>query len=144
MTYSGNFERMINLVDNSAVPDSFKRCEASGDFAEKFYEVFLSASPEIAPFFANTEFSKQRKLLRATVYVLVTRDVDDPKARDQLNKVGRSHSRSQLDIRPELYDVWLDSLCKTVGEMDPKWGADLENAWRERMQRGIAVIAAAY
>ncbi len=131
-------------MDNSDVLDSFERCEASGDFSQKFYEIFLSASPEIASYIANTEFSKQRKLLRATVYVMVTRDVEDPKAKDQLQKVGRSHSRSQLNIRPELYNVWLDSLCKTVGEMDPEWGADLENAWRERMQRGIALITAAY
>ncbi len=131
-------------MDNSDVLDSFERCEASGEFSQKFYEIFLSASPEIAPYFANTEFSKQRKLLRATVYVMVTRDVEDPKAKDQLQKVGRSHSRSQLNIRPELYNVWLDSLCKTVGEMDPEWGANLENAWRERMQRGIALITAAY
>ncbi len=131
-------------MDNSDVLDSFERCEASGEFSQKFNEIFLSASPEIASYFANTEFSKQRKLLRATVYVMVTRDVEDPKAKDQLQKVGRSHSRSQLNIRPELYNVWLDSLCKTVGEMDPEWGANLENAWRERMQRGIALITAAY
>jgi len=67
----------MNLVDNSAVFDSFKRCEAFGDFSEKFYEVFLSASPDIAPFFANTEFGKQRKLLRATANIMVTRDIED-------------------------------------------------------------------
>ena len=42
------------------------------------------------------------------------------------------------------YDVWLESFCKTVGEMDPEWGAELENAWREKMRRGIAVITAVY
>ena len=131
-------------MDNTAVAEIFKRCEASGDFAEKFYEIFLSAFPKIAPFFVNTKFGKQRKLLRATVYVLVTRDGDDPKAKYQLDKIGHSHSRTQRNIRPELHDVWLESLCKTVGEMDPEWRADLENAWREKTQRGIAVITAVY
>ncbi len=26
-----------------------------------------------------------------------------------------------LSIRPELYEVWLDSVCQTVKQMDPDW-----------------------
>ena len=96
---------------------SFDRCEAAGDFAATFYEVFLSSSAEIALLFAGTDFEQQRKLLRATVYIMVTRDVGDPKARETLERIGHSHGRSKLDIRPEFYTVWLDSLCETVKQL---------------------------
>ncbi len=123
---------------------SFDRCEKSGDFAECFYEIFLNSSPEIAPLFAKTDFEQQRRLLRATVYIIVTRDVDDPRGQETLERIGRSHGRSELDIRPELYEIWLDSLCETAKRLDPGWTPDLESSWRERMAPGIALITSLY
>ena len=131
-------------MPNALVRDSFKRCEAAGDFAKEFYAVFLNASPEIAPHFAATDFAKQRKLLRATVYILVTRDVDDPQAFAALERIGRSHSRSELNIRPALYDLWLDSVCSTVTRLDPDWTPELEAAWRGQLRPGINAITALY
>ena len=96
----------------SDVRASFDRCETAGDFAEKFYEVFLNSSPELAPLFAK--------------------------------RVGHSHARAKLNIRPELYDLWLDSLCETAKAMDAKWTPELERSWRECMAPGIALITSLY
>ncbi len=123
---------------------SFDRCEATGDFAERFYEIFLASSPEVAPLFAKTDFNKQRKLLRASVYILVMRDVENPEAREMLERVGNSHSSERLNIRPDLYELWLDSLCKAVEVMDPDWSMGLEAAWRARMRPGIELITSRY
>ena len=126
------------------VQASFERCETDGDFAEQFYEIFLGSSDEIAPLFAHTDFSRQRKLLRATVYVLVTRAVEDPAARETLERIGRSHAHSGLNIRPEFYELWLDSVCSAVQRMDPEWTAELEAAWRDRLRPGISLITSLY
>ncbi len=126
------------------VRQSFERCEAAGDFAEQFYQEFLGASDEIAPHFAQTDFENQRKLLRASVYVMVTRDLEDARAKDALERIGRSHARSGLSIRPELYELWLDSVCDTVKTMDPEWTAALESAWREQLRPGISLITSFY
>ena len=123
---------------------SFNRCEAMGSFAEQFYGVFLKSSPEIAPLFAKTDFAKQRKLLKASVYMMITRNADDPKAREQLERIGHSHGRSQLNIRPELYELWLDSLCETVKRMDPEWTPEVELGWRDRLRQGIDLITSLY
>ncbi len=135
---------MESRMNSSDVRASFDRCEAAGDFAEKFYEIFLNSSPEIAPLFAKTDFKQQRKLLRATVYIMVTRDVTDPKGREALERVGHSHARAKLNIRPELYDLWLDSLCETAKAMDAEWTPELERSWRECMAPGIALITSLY
>ncbi len=128
----------------SDVHASFDRCEAAGDLAETFYDIFLNSSPEIAPLFAKTDFKQQRKLLRATVYIMVTRDVSDPKGHETLERIGHSHARAKLDIRPELYDLWLDSLCETVKGMDSEWTPALEQSWRDHMAPGIALITSLY
>ena len=131
-------------MEQSTIRASFDRCEAAGDFAERFYEVFLNRSPEIAPLFAKTDFKQQRKLLRATVYIMVTRDVDDPEAHDTLERIGHSHARAKLNIRPDLYALWLDSLCETVKGMDSEWTPALEQSWRDHMAPGIALITSLY
>ena len=132
----------MDVIDQ--IRASFDRCEAAGDFAEQFYEVFLKSSPVVAPLFAKTDFTKQRKLLRATVYILVTRNLEDLQAKEALVRIGHSHSRAQLNIRPALYEVWLDSLCETVKRMDPDWSPDIEQWWRDRMRPGIDLITSLY
>ena len=126
------------------VRQSFDRCEAAGDFAETFYEAFMSASPAIAPFFAKTEFARQRTLLRDSVYLMVTQDVSDPEMRALLKKLGALHSRAGRNIAPMLYELWLDSICKTVKALDPEWTQSLEDHWRVRLRAGMQIIMAAY
>ncbi len=65
-------------------------------------------------------------------------------ARRILEKVGNTHSRQALDIRPELYDLWLDSLCEAIQRHDPDYSAELEALWRENMQEGIKLVTDRY
>ncbi len=123
---------------------SFERCEAAGNFAEKFYDVLLNSSPEIAPYFAQTDFQKQRQLLRASVYLMVSRDVSDPNMRAMMDRIGESHGRSRLNVLPRLYELWLDSICQTVKAMDPEWTDELDEHWRLRLRAGMQIIMAAY
>ena len=123
---------------------SFERCEAAGDFAESFYTTFMNASPAIAPFFAQTEFARQRTLLRDSVYLMVTQDVSDPEMRTLLDKLGALHSRAGRNIAPKLYELWLDSICQTVKGLDPEWSQSLEDHWRVRLRAGMQIIMAAY
>jgi hemoglobin-like flavoprotein len=129
---------------NESVRSSFERCEAAGDIGETFYGIFLKKSPEIADLFANTDFKKQRKHLRASVFLLVNRNVEEPKAKEVLEGIGRSHNKSNLDIRPELYGIFLESLCETVKEMDPQWSEELDSSWRQQVLPGVHIITSLY
>ncbi len=78
------------------------------------------------------------------MYIMVTRSVDDVQARETLESIGYSHGRTQLNIRPELYEVWLDSVCQTVKQMDPDWTSKVEREWRDRLRAGIDLITSLY
>src|SRR5262245_29427908 len=93
-----------------AVHESFDRCGESEAFYDTFYKVFLGKSPEIPPLFAHTDFKKQKLLLKATVGIMVRNRIDDERARLSLERVAETHSRKGLNIRPNLYELWLDSL----------------------------------
>ena len=126
------------------VQRSFARCERAGDFAEFFYERFLASSPRIAPYFAETDFNRQRNVLRDSVQLMAHRDVADPEMRTMLDNLGKAHGRRGRNIPPDLYELWLDSICATVKELDPEWSDELERKWRVRMRAGMQVIMAAY
>ena len=75
---------------------------------------------------------------------MVRHRLHEEKASAALEKVGKTHSRNGYNIRPELYGLWLDSLCETVKQHDPEFTSDLESQWRERMQEGIDFIVSTY
>jgi tellurite resistance-related uncharacterized protein/hemoglobin-like flavoprotein len=129
---------------DEAVRQSFERCQQHGNFSEIFYNVFLNASPEIAPYFAATDFERQRTVLRDSVESMVTMDVADPAMRKLLDRLGKAHARDGRDIPPRLYDLWLDSICQTGRILDPDWSDELERKWRVRLRAGMQVIMAAY
>lgn len=121
---------------------SYGRCCRATDFFDTFYRIFLSSSPEIRAKFANTNMQAQKLLLRQGIMnvVLYARGLPDTK----LRALGCSHSRTAMDIRPELYLLWTDSLLKTISEHDPEADASVLAAWREVVQTGVSVILEEY
>jgi hypothetical protein len=62
----------------------------------------------------------------------------------RLTHLAKRHSRQELNIRPELYDLWLASLVQAVREHDSQWTPQTEQVWRRIMQPGIAFMKAAF
>ena len=103
------------MNDTNRVMQSYGRCCASPRFFDDFYATFLASSPAIREKFARTDMTAQKQLLRADILnlVLFARGMPDTK----LRALGQSHSREQLNIHPELYDLWIAALLKTIGQL---------------------------
>ncbi len=65
-------------------------------------------------------------------------------AEKYLESLAERHSRRGVDIKPELYSLWLDSLLMTVKGLDPKFTPKVEKAWREVMSEGIKYMNSKY
>jgi hemoglobin-like flavoprotein len=124
------------------VMQSYGRCCAVPDFFDRFYRHFLASSPLIREKFTSTDMTAQKLLLRQGILnlVMVARGMPDSK----LRALGESHSRSKLDIRPELYDLWVDALLLSISESDPQHCAETRLAWVEVLNKGISIIKAGY
>lgn len=129
---------------HQAVLDSYHRCEDSGKFFDTFYEVFFSKSPEIRRRFARTDMEKQKQSAMASVLMVLLLDTGDVMARQCIAKIAESHNRRGHDVRPELYDLWLDALCEAVQKHDPQCAPELLDQWRQAMRSGIDLMIAAY
>ncbi len=125
--------------------DSYERCLSRPGFLERFYEIFMASSEEIAAKFARTDFKKQRRALRVSLYLLMSAaGASLPEVTVHLERIAEVHSRRQLDIKPELYDLWLDCLLQAVRERDPLLDKDTEAAWRNVLAYGIQVMKSRY
>ena len=124
---------------------SLERCSADSGFLDLFYDNFLSSSPKVRERFAGTDFERQKRALRASfdTMLLAARDeANGPAA--YLGPLAERHGARQLRIGAELYDLWLDSLLKTVKASDPAFTPAVEEAWETVMGVGIQYLCSRY
>ncbi len=124
---------------------SLLRCESRWDFLDRFYARFVASSPAVAAKFANTDFVRQKRALRASLHHLLLAAQNEGGGPDaHLREIADRHGAGQLDIGAELYDLWLDSLLATVRECDPEFSPEVEKAWEAVMMVGIHYLCRNY
>lgn len=125
---------------------SLKRCLATPDFLHSFYDSFMASSDEVRAKFAKTEFPRQTRVLADSLYVLAVaaQGQGDNVAWSELARLAERHDRTHLDIRPELYDAWLDCLIEAARAFDPEMTPELEAAWRSTLATGIEHMRSRY
>lgn len=125
--------------------DSLRRCDASKGFFDAFYEKFLASSPKVKEKFAKTNFVRQKRALRASLHLMLLAAEDEKKGpQHYLADLAARHSRAQLNVGAELYDLWLDSLLAAVRDRDPEFGPEIERAWEQVMMVGIDYLLSRY
>ncbi len=127
-------------MGQSEIDKSYGRCCANAGFLDRFYEIFLSSHPSIPALFAHTDFAKQKALLRSGIAMVVMHAQGDVFGTRALNKIAESHSKSNLDINPCFYPLWIDSLMQAIKECDPELTPALESAWRRVLEAGALYI----
>lgn len=123
---------------------SLATCSATPAFLERFYDVFLASSPEVAARFAETDFVRQRAALGESFALMLEAASGTAAGREHLQAIAASHSRSGIDIPPHLYDLWLASLLQVVAEFDPACDEETLDAWRTVTSFAIDEMKAAY
>jgi hemoglobin-like flavoprotein len=126
------------------VLDSYHRCEAAGGLFDTFYDIFFAKSPAIPPKFAETDMQRQKQDVMASVLMALRLAMGDAVARQYISELAESHNRRHHDIKPELYDLWLDALCESIKKHDAQYTPKLEQQWREAMRPAIELMTAAY
>lgn len=112
-------------------------------FFDAFYDNFCAASPQIVEHFLQVDMKKQKKMLEKSFYSLFIFYATN-NANDYLRKIAEHHSKAGKNIPPDLYDVWLESLIKTVADFDPQFDMDVELSWRVVMAAGITYMKFKY
>jgi truncated hemoglobin YjbI len=117
---------------------SYHRARETGQLFDTFYDLLLRKSPEIPPMFARTDFPHQKLMLRESIIEMLS-FAQTGSGREEIERLGERHR--QLQIKPRLYDLWLDALCEALAKHDPKFDPALESLWRTAMRKGIEVMS---
>lgn len=123
------------------VVSSYGRCCVSPKFFDRFYEIFLESHPAIKPMFAHTNFIRQKALLREGVSMMLLHLEGKLVGTMCLDRLAETHSPRRMNITPQLYQYWIDSLVKAVKECDAQCTPELEIAWRKALHTGVHYIA---
>ena len=123
---------------------SLGRCHATPGFINRFYDLFVASSPEVAEKFRKTDLEHQRRKMSSSLYALVLAIEGGDAATLYLDKIALQHSRKHLDIRPGLYDDWLACLIQAVSEFDPLYSDEIERLWRDAMAFGVEFMRSRY
>ena len=128
---------MTNYV--AVFNESFSRVvegDKQSTFFDHFYRRFLISSPAVAAKFVNTDFDRQKEMLRRSVTELLqifTTHTSTP----YLQMLAAIHSKADKDIGPALYDDWLRSLIETLKDLDPNYDDTVALAWKIVLAPGI-------
>lgn len=117
--------------------DSLERCWQDERFMDLFYENFLGSSPVVRERFDGIDMAHQKRAVQVSVYTAINsicRRVEDFSFLDQ---VAERHGPRGADIPPYLYDLWVESLLRTVRECDPRFDETVDFVWRTAL--GVAV-----
>ena len=114
---------------------SYYRCRRDEHFLDTFYDLFLSKSPEVARLFAKTDFKIQKLVLRQSLLEMLCFDRAMPGTREEIERLGQHHK--ELRVTPEMYAMWLDSLCEAIQKHDPSYTPALEQLWCAAMLKSI-------
>ena len=142
---TARMERLLRLLSQSVVRPSFERCcRDANQFFDSFYFLLCSREPRIGTLFAQVDMRQQNQLIRSGVEHLLWFAEGSLEAKAKLRRLGRSHSREGLQIEPQLYDTWVNTVIECVREHDPETSEAVESAWREVMEPGIELMKSLY
>lgn len=130
--------------DLKTVRASYGRIIGRRGFTERFYELFLASRPEIAKMFETTDFKKQREKLTKAISMSILFPYGDEISIDALNRIRESHNHQHMDIKPEYYIHWANSLVATIAEFDPQFNDEVEDCWRRSIQTSLKHIKEGY
>jgi hemoglobin-like flavoprotein len=136
----------VNASSRDAFLASLGRCRATAGFLDAFYQRFVASSDEVRAKFAGTDMLRQVQMLEDSLFVVANavQGEEGSPARGDLPRIAARHSRKDLDIGPQLYDLFLECLIVTVRTHDPKFSPEVEAAWRETMGFGIDYMRKRY
>lgn len=117
---------------------SYHRCRHTEASFDTLYELFLGKSPEIASMFVRTDFVLQKLMMKQSLLEMLNHYCGVEAVRPEIERLGKLHH--QIAVRPEHYDLWLDSLCEAVAKHDPEYEVEQGERWRAAMRPGIALM----
>lgn len=139
---------MFDANEITVVNNSYGRCLSNKvdnkTFLDAFYDAFLESGPQVKPLFANTDFSKQKNLLKQGLSMMIMVGSDSEFAKSMIAKLATRHDHTHLNISPDLYRLWEQSLLSTIEKFDNEFNPELKKVWFKFITHTTEIMKKAY
>lgn len=119
--------------------DSYQRCLLNKQFFKTFYDIFWQRDDKFRLMFEGVDMARQIKMLKLSIVLLLLSSSSDS-AKDQFRSFAKNHGPDGVGASPIDFDIWLECLLITVRISDPKYDDNVETAWRDCFQTGLAIM----
>ncbi|MCA9213453.1 MAG: HAMP domain-containing protein [Planctomycetales bacterium] len=116
---------------------------AATSFLDTFYNEFAS-DPRIAGYFAKTDMTHQKVLLRNSLIHVINYPAGDAAAKRTITVLSQSHNESGLNVLPDLYKHWEKALLTTLQRHDPQWNSNLATKWKVQIKPAVDEMRNSY
>ena len=125
---------------------SYGRCLSSKNFLDDFYQNLFSSSPEVSKKFKNTNMDVQKRMVKESITTLMiyAKNKQSTFANMRIEQIGIMHSKKNYDIQTQHYNLWIESLIKTIQKHDPECDQALADMWVSVLKTGIERIKSYY
>ena len=130
--------RSVSPAQLELAQASYARCLEAPEFFRAFYDRFLASDPAIPPYFAQTRFDRQDRLLQHGIaLLLIYAKRPNP---GLLERIAERHGAGDLNIPARLFAPFTESFIASVRQFDPAFDGTVEAAWRAALAPGIACV----
>ena len=124
-----NFETIFHSSYQRNVIDQ------SNLFFTRFYQKFISSSPQVREAFKNTDMNRQKDMLKDSLNHII--DFASTKTSNNfLQGLALVHKQVN-NIEENMYDLWLKAILATLEEIDPEYSKEEGLAWKIMLSPGI-------
>ena len=101
----------------------------------------MASSPKVAELFQKTDFERQKRMLRDSLYVmLVAAGTTQGPAHDEIERLAKRHH--ELGVTDDMLALWMNALVTAAREHDTHFTDELESDWRASMSGPIELMKA--
>lgn len=126
----------MNKSEIELVRKSYENWSDDPKMILTFYDQLLSAAPELAPMFTNTDMEKHNELLRKVINTLIEHVEGHAEATTWLKELRSMHTRG-LEVRAEYFPLWKNSMLFAIAAHDEDWEKKVNIAWNHLFDEGI-------
>lgn len=119
--------------------DSYARCQRNKQFFLIFYHHFWQKEQRFKEIFKGVDMERQVQMLKLSISMIMLAS-SSVQAKESVRRFGKAHGPGGIGVRPNDFDVWLDSLIETVQICDPRYNDEIAIAWRQCFKEGIAIM----
>ena len=128
------------MSDLGDVTNSCQRCLETSAFFDTFFQKLSSRAHVVTDLFAGADEIMLKAFFRNALTLLLLDAAGSQQAKKRLARVRTWNGSDGLNLNPEWFPHWIESLMVAIRKHDPEYTPALEYKWRVILEVGLRKV----